>query len=196
MQVGPGVKTAAVYRITQQGNLNSTQNTFDLAIQGSGYFQITLPSGDTAYTRAGSFQLSASGQLVTADGDIVLPAITIPNNAVDITINASGQVLVKIAGTVTPQNVGQLQLANFPNAAGLAAVGGNHRHQPVTALLDERRMGCRLDGRGAAADIERATRVHSVKSSQRGSSGRSSARRENIWPTYFRMSASRWMRST
>jgi len=125
VQVGLGVKTAAVYRITQQGNLNSTQNTFDLAIQGSGYFQITLPSGDTAYTRAGSFQLSASGQLVTADGDIVLPAITIPNNAVDITINASGQVLVKIAGTVTPQNVGQLQLANFPNAAGLAAVGGN-----------------------------------------------------------------------
>lgn len=125
VQVGLGVKTAAVYRITQQGNLNSTQNTFDLAIQGSGYFQITLPSGDTAYTRAGSFQLSASGQLVTSDGDIVLPAITIPSNAVDITINASGQVLVKIAGTVTPQNVGQIQLANFPNAAGLAAVGGN-----------------------------------------------------------------------
>ena len=61
VQVGLGVKTAAVYRITQQGNLNSTQNTFDLAIQGSGYFQITLPSGDTAYTRAGSFQLSATG---------------------------------------------------------------------------------------------------------------------------------------
>ena len=125
VQVGLGVKTAAVYRITQQGNLNSTQNTFDLAIQGSGYFQITLPSGDTAYTRAGSFQLSATGQLVTSDGDIVLPAITIPNNAVEITINSSGQVLVKIAGNVTPQNVGQIQLANFPNAAGLAAVGGN-----------------------------------------------------------------------
>lgn len=125
VQVGLGVKTAAVYRITQQGNLNSTQNTFDLAIQGSGYFQITLPSGDTAYTRAGSFQLSATGQIVTADGDIVLPAITIPNNAVNITINSSGQVLVKIGGTVTPQNVGQIQLANFPNAAGLAAVGGN-----------------------------------------------------------------------
>jgi len=125
VQVGLGVKTAAVYRITQQGNLNSTQNTFDLAIQGSGYFQINLPSGDTAYTRSGSFQLSATGQLVTADGDIVLPAITVPDNAVSITINASGQVLVKIAGTVTPQNVGQIQLANFPNAAGLAAVGGN-----------------------------------------------------------------------
>ncbi len=125
VQVGLGVKTAAVYRITQQGNLQSTQNTFDLAIQGSGYFQVTLPSGDTAYTRAGSFQLSATGQLVTADGDIVLPAITVPNNAVSVTINASGQVLAKIAGTVTPQNVGQIQLANFPNAAGLAAVGGN-----------------------------------------------------------------------
>ena len=69
-QVGLGVRTAAVYRITQQGNLTSTENTFDVAIQGNGYFQIQMPNGDTAYTRAGSFQLSPTGQIVTADGNV------------------------------------------------------------------------------------------------------------------------------
>lgn len=124
-QVGLGVRTAAVYRITQQGNLTSTENTFDIAIQGNGYFQIRLPSGETAYTRAGSFQLSPTGQIVTADGNVVLPGITIPNNATDVTINASGQVLVKTPGTVTPTSVGQLQLAVFANEAGLNPIGDN-----------------------------------------------------------------------
>jgi flagellar basal-body rod protein FlgG len=125
VQVGLGTKTAAVYRITTQGSLNSTGNTFDLAIQGKGYFQITLPSGDTAYTRAGSFQLSATGQIVTADGYTVLPGITVPNNATSISINSSGQVSATITGQTTPSVLGQLQIATFPNAAGLAAVGDN-----------------------------------------------------------------------
>lgn len=125
VQVGLGVKTAAVYRITEQGNLTSTGNTFDLAIKGQGYFQITLPSGETAYTRAGSFQLSADGELVTADGHQVVPGITIPQNVTDVTVNSSGEVLVKVAGTTTPQNIGRLQLATFPNAAGLASIGNN-----------------------------------------------------------------------
>jgi flagellar basal-body rod protein FlgG len=116
VQVGLGTKTAAVYRVTTQGSLTSTGNTFDLAIKGKGYFQITLPSGETAYTRAGSFQLSATGQIVTADGHTVLPGIT---------VNSSGEVLVKISGQTTPQNVGQLQIATFPNSAGLAAIGDN-----------------------------------------------------------------------
>jgi flagellar basal-body rod protein FlgG len=124
-QVGLGVRTAAVYRITQQGNLTSTENTFDVAIQGNGYFQIRLPSGETAYTRAGSFQLSPTGQIVTADGNVVLPGITIPNNATDVTINASGQVLVKTPGTVAPTSVGQLELAVFANEAGLNPIGDN-----------------------------------------------------------------------
>ncbi|HUT50236.1 MAG TPA: flagellar basal-body rod protein FlgG [Alphaproteobacteria bacterium] len=123
VQVGLGTKTAAVYRITTQGNLNSTGNTFDLAIKGKGYFQITLPSGETAYTRAGSFQLSATGQIVTADGHTVLPGITVPNNATSITINASGEVSVKIAGQTASQVAGQLQIATFPNSAGLQALG-------------------------------------------------------------------------
>jgi flagellar basal-body rod protein FlgG len=124
-QVGLGVRTAAVYRITQQGNLTSTENTFDIAIQGNGYFQIRMPSGETSYTRAGSFQLSPTGQIVTADGNVVLPGITIPNNATDVTINSSGQVLVKTPGNVTPTSVGQLQLAVFANEAGLNPIGDN-----------------------------------------------------------------------
>ena len=125
VQVGLGVKTAAVYRITEQGNLTLTENTFDLAINGNGYFQVQLPNGEIDYSRAGSFQLSANGELVTADGFIVEPAITIPTDAVDVSINPNGQVLVKQDGQVAPANVGQLDLAIFSNEAGLLAVGDN-----------------------------------------------------------------------
>jgi flagellar basal-body rod protein FlgG len=125
VQMGLGVKTAAVYRIGQQGNLVSTDNTYDVAIQGKGFFKITLPSGDTAYTRAGSFQLSPQGQIVTTEGYTVAPGITIPANTISVTIDASGEVLAKVDGQVAPQNVGQLELATFPNEAGLEAKGDN-----------------------------------------------------------------------
>lgn len=125
VQVGLGVKLAAVYRIHEQGNLAATDNTFDLAIQGDGFFQISLPSGDTAYSRDGTFQLDANGQLVTHDGFALSPGITIPNNAIDVTINNSGEVLTKIQGQVALGNAGQIQLAIFANEAGLQAEGGN-----------------------------------------------------------------------
>jgi len=125
VQIGTGVKAAAVYRITQQGNLVNTNNALDLAIQGRGFFQIEMPDGTIAYTRDGSFQLSATGQIVTADGYIVDPAITIPQNTTNITVNAQGQVQAQVAGQTNPQVVGQLQLANFPNEAGLALQGSN-----------------------------------------------------------------------
>ena len=125
VQVGLGVKLAAVYRIHEQGNLSATDNTFDLAVQGKGFFQITLPDGNTAYTRDGTFQLDANGQIVTHDGYTVQPGITIPNNAIDVTINNSGEVLVKIEGQVALSNVGQLQISTFLNDAGLEAVGDN-----------------------------------------------------------------------
>lgn len=125
VQVGLGVKTAAVYRITTQGNLTLTENSLDTAINGRGYFQIALPNGETAYTRSGAFQMSEDGTIVTVDGFAVQPAITIPENAIDITINSSGEVLVKIDGQVAPQNVGQFQLATFANDAGLLAIGEN-----------------------------------------------------------------------
>jgi flagellar basal-body rod protein FlgG len=125
VQVGLGVKTAAVYRITEQGNLTLTENPLDVAINGEGYFRVTLPSGETAYTRAGSFQLDGDGDVVTVDGFTIQPGLTVPNNAVDISINASGVVQVSIDGQTQPQNIGQLELARFPNDAGLLAVGDN-----------------------------------------------------------------------
>ena len=124
-QVGLGVRTAAIYRINEQGNLQQTSNSLDLAIKGGGYFQVTLPSGETAYTRDGTFGLSPAGQIVTADGYTVAPGITIPQNATDVSISAAGEVQVKIDGTAAPQTVGTLQLAAFPNEAGLEARGDN-----------------------------------------------------------------------
>src|SRR5205807_7405615 len=120
-QVGLGVKTAAIYRIGEQGNLQQTSNSLDVAVQGNGFFQVTLPSGDIAYTRDGTFSLSPDGTIVTADGYVVQPGLTIPSNAKSITINAAGQVQVALDGQTAPQTVGQIQLAVFPNDAGLDA---------------------------------------------------------------------------
>jgi flagellar basal-body rod protein FlgG len=125
IQIGLGVRTAAVYRDHTQGNLLPTQNPLDLAVQGIGFFQITLPNNEIAYTRAGSFQLSQTGEIVTADGYVVRPGLTVPQSATSITVNTSGQVLVKVAGTVDPQTIGQLQITQFPNEAGLQAIGNN-----------------------------------------------------------------------
>ena len=124
-QVGLGVRTAAIYRINEQGNLQQTSNQLDMAVQGNGYFQVTLPSGDTAYTRDGTFGLAADGTIVTSDGYVVQPGIQIPSNATSVTVNQSGQVQVTLSGQTTPQTTGQLQLAVFPNDVGLEAQGGN-----------------------------------------------------------------------
>ncbi len=124
-QVGLGVKTAAIYRIHEQGNLQQTSNSFDLAIRGNGFFQVTLPSGQTAYTRDGTFALSPEGQIVTSDGYVVQPGVTVPANATNVTINASGQVQATLDGQTAPVLVGQVELAVFPNATGLDAQGDN-----------------------------------------------------------------------
>ncbi len=125
VQIGLGVRTAAIYRNTGQGTLQNTENPLDLAIQGKGYFQITQPDGTTAYTRAGALQLSPTGVLVTSDGFEVQPAITVPTNAISVSVNQSGEVFATIPGQTAPQNLGQLQTANFVNEAGLQAIGQN-----------------------------------------------------------------------
>jgi flagellar basal-body rod protein FlgG len=125
IQVGVGVRTAGVYRINEQGNLSSTGNTYDLAISGKGFFQVTLPSGETAYTRAGSFQINADGQMVTVDGYQLNPQITVPQGALSVNIDATGIVEARIAGQVNAQQLGQIQLATFVNEAGLEATGDN-----------------------------------------------------------------------
>src|SRR3984957_15172689 len=124
-QVGLGVKTAAIYPIEEQGTLQQTSNSLDLAIQGRGYFQITLPDGQTAYTRDGTFGLAADGTIVTADGYTVQPGLQIPVAGPAIHTNTNGQVQVSIQGQTAPTTIGQIQVAVFPNEAGLDAQGDN-----------------------------------------------------------------------
>jgi flagellar basal-body rod protein FlgG len=126
VQVGAGVQSAAVYRIHQQGNMQVTDNPLDLAISGHGFFQVELPDGETAYSRAGSFQLNAEGEVVTADGFRVIGPGAVPEDAVEITVNPSGEILVTLDGEVEPQNIGQFQMATFANPTGLEAIGGNN----------------------------------------------------------------------
>lgn len=173
VQIGVGVRTAATYRISEQGNLTSTDNTFDIAIQGNGYFPVDLPSGDTAYTRAGSFQLSPTGQLVTADGYPVQPGIVVPQDATSVTINSSGQVFVTQDGVVDPTNVGQLELALFFNEAGLDPIGQNLLLQtpasgaPSTAVPGTSGYGTVLQGFLETSNVNAVTEITDLIQAQR-----------------------------
>jgi flagellar basal-body rod protein FlgG len=125
LQLGTGVRVVATETINTQGNLNQTGNSLDVAIQGRGYFQVLLPSGTLAYTRDGSFQVTNTGQLVTAQGYQVQPTITIPPGAQSVTIGTDGTVSVQLPGQAATTTIGTLQLADFINPAGLQALGGN-----------------------------------------------------------------------
>jgi flagellar basal-body rod protein FlgG len=172
-QVGLGVKTAAIYRINEQGNLQQTSNTLDMAIQGAGYFQVTLPSGDTAYTRDGTFGLVSDGTLVTADGYTVQPGLQIPANATGVTVNQSGQVQVTIQGQTAPTTVGQVQLATFPNEAGLDAQGNNlflqtaASGQPVTGNPATAGVGSVMQGFIETSNVNVVTEITNLITAQR-----------------------------
>jgi flagellar basal-body rod protein FlgG len=125
VQVGLGVKPASVYRIHQQGSLVQTENRLDLAIQGEGFFVVELPTGEFAYTRDGSFQLSPDGLLVNGDGFSISPGITIPEDAIEVSISDNGTVEASLQGQIDPVDLGQLELATFANDAGLEAIGNN-----------------------------------------------------------------------
>ena len=125
LQLGTGVRPVATERIFTQGNLQSTANPLDVAIQGNGFFQVQLPDGSSAYTRDGSFQVNGQGQLVTASGFPIQPAITIPANTTSITISRDGIVSVVRAGTNGATQVGTLQLTGFMNPTGLQSIGEN-----------------------------------------------------------------------
>ncbi|MBI4809613.1 MAG: flagellar basal-body rod protein FlgG [Nitrosomonadales bacterium] len=125
LQIGTGVRPVATERIHTQGNLQQTGNKLDVAIQGNGFFQILMPDGATAYTRDGSFQTDSQGQIVTANGFVVQPAITIPANTTSISIGQDGVVSVTQAGVAAPVQVGSMQLATFINASGLESMGQN-----------------------------------------------------------------------
>ena len=173
IQLGLGVKTTSIYRITEQGSLSNTNNTLDLAVQGKGYFQVQLPSGQTGYTRDGTFQLSPQGQIVTGEGYQVLPGITVPSNAVGVTINNSGQVSVSIDGQTNPTIAGQFTLANFPNEAGLEAQGNNIFLQtqssgnPIVATPASPGFGTVLQGYLEQSNVNVVSEVTNLISAQR-----------------------------
>ena len=125
LQVGLGTRSAASEVIQLEGDFTQTGNPLDLAIQGQGFFQVLLPDGQTAYTRAGSFHLDAQGNLVTQDGNPVQPSVTIPPSATSVTIAQDGTISVTLPGQTAAQQVGSLQLALFANPGGLNSTGGN-----------------------------------------------------------------------
>lgn len=135
LQVGLGTMPGASEVLQIQGNLASTSNPLDLAIQGLGFFQVTLPDGQIAYTRSGSFHLDAQGNMVTANGNPLQPNITIPANATTVTVGSDGTVSVTQSGQNAAQQVGSIQLAMFPNPGGLNSVG-NNLYLPTTASGD------------------------------------------------------------
>ena len=125
MQVGTGVRAVATERLHTQGGLEQTENSRDLAINGEGFFQVLLPDGTSGYTRDGSFQLNENGQMVTANGYPVEPAIFLPPNALSVNIGEDGTVSVRQPGIALDNEVGQISVSTFINPAGLQSVGGN-----------------------------------------------------------------------
>jgi flagellar basal-body rod protein FlgG len=123
--LGTGVRVVATEKLHSQGNLVNTDNPFDLAVQGKGFFQILMPDGSLAYTRDGSFQIDRDGQLVTSSGYQVQPSITVPEGALSVTIGSDGTVSALLPGSTAPTQIGSLQLTDFINPAGLQAVGQN-----------------------------------------------------------------------
>ena len=172
-QVGLGVRTAAIRSLQIQGALTSTGNTLDLAISGRGWFQVTTPAGDTVYTRDGAFNTNATGQLVTTDGYIVTPAILIPATATSVTVSQTGLVTATIAGQSTPQQLGQLTIANFINEAGLQALGNNLFQQTAASgqatvgVPGDTAFGVIQQGYLEASNVDPVSEITNLISAQR-----------------------------
>ena len=173
VQIGAGVRAGATYRITTQGSLTRTDNRYDLAIDGRGFFQVLMPSGETAYTRAGNFSVNDQGQLVTQDGYQVQPAISIPQDATDVTISPTGQVQVTQPGNAVPNVVGQLELASFMNEGGLSAQGGNLYLQtgasgaPTTGTPGQQGVGVLDQGYTEASNVDPVSEITALIVAQR-----------------------------
>ena len=173
IQIGLGVKTASTYRVMTQGDVTNTEKELDVAIRGEGFFQVQLPDGQTAYTRSGAFALDANGQLVTQEGYLVEPSISVPNNARQISINASGELQVLIDGQTTPQNAGTLELARFVNKAGLEAIGDNlfletpASGSPTTGTPDQDGLGSLLQNFLESSNVNAVSEISDLIAAQR-----------------------------
>lgn len=173
IQLGLGVNAGSVYRVTMQGELTQTNSPTDIAIRGRGYFRVDLPNGGYAYTRAGSFHISPQGEIVTQKGYIVSPGITIPGTAGTISINESGQISATLPGSNSPQVLGQLELYDFVNPAGLQAEGDNlltetaASGQPVQGLPNSEQFGSMLQGWLETSNVNPVTEITSLITAQR-----------------------------
>jgi len=148
LQLGTGVRPVATERIHSQGNLTATNNSKDLAIEGHGFFQVLMPDGTTGYTRDGSFQIDQNGQMVTASGYQIQPAITLPADADTLTVGKDGLVSVTVPGQTAPQQVGQLPVSTFINDSGLESIGENlYRETQASGAPNETTPG--LNGGGS-----------------------------------------------
>jgi flagellar basal-body rod protein FlgG len=147
LTVGTGVRTVATQKLHTQGNIQQTNNSFDVAIQGAGYFQVSHPDGTVVYGRDGSFSLDQDGQLVTANGYALEPSITVPPNTLSVTIGSDGTVSALVAGNTEPSQIGTINLVQFINPTGLEAIGQNlYRQSAASGDPQEGTPG--LDGLG------------------------------------------------
>jgi flagellar basal-body rod protein FlgG len=173
IELGSGVKTVGTPRLMTQGTLTQTGNTLDVAIQGSGWFKIQMPDGTFAYTRDGSFQMNAQGQIVTAEGNLVQPTITIPPNSSGLTINQQGQVSVTLPGSTTSSILGQFTITTFINDAGLQPQGSNlftatpASGQPQDGIAGTNNAGTLLQGSLEQSNVEAVTEISNLISAQR-----------------------------
>lgn len=147
LNLGTGVRIQGTARIDTQGSLTQTGNSFDMALDGDGYFQVQLPGGNLGYTRAGNFNRSPEGLLVTSEGYQVMPGITVPTNATSVSIGTDGTVTAQVPGQAEGTNIGQIQVASFPNPTGLQSTGDNYLKE--TASSGAANLGVAgQDGRG------------------------------------------------
>jgi flagellar basal-body rod protein FlgG len=173
VDLGSGVKTVGTPRIMTQGTLLPTGKDLDVAIRGEGFFKIQLPDGTFAYTRDGSFDMDAQGRIVTAQGNVVQPGITLPTNASSVTINSAGQVSVTIPGNTTPSILGQLTLTRFINKAGLSPIGDNlfvetpASGTPQDGVPNTDGMGDLQQGNLEQSNVEAVTEISDLIAAQR-----------------------------
>ena len=173
VQLGLGVKAAAVYRIHDQGDMINTENSFDVSVQGDGFFIVDQPNGEPAYTRSGNFQLSPEGVIVTPDGFPVAPGITVPADAIQVSINGNGMVMAKIQGQVAMVQLGQLELATFINPTGLEATGSNLLLETeasgtaITGSPGEDGLGTVLQGYLESSNVNPVQEITSLITAQR-----------------------------
>jgi flagellar basal-body rod protein FlgG len=173
IELGSGVKTVGTPRLLTQGPMQQTGNTLDVAIQGTGWFKIQMPDGTFSYTRDGSFQMDAQGRVVTAEGNLVQPTITIPPNSSGLTINQQGQVSVTPAGSTTSSVLGQFTLTTFVNDAGLQANGNNlftatpASGSPQDGNPGTNGAGTLLQGSLEQSNVEAVTEISNLIAAQR-----------------------------